>query len=135
MQKTIQENCLHCKKLIKIKYVRALGEYSQKNNWGYWTESKETEKVWACDDCLVLLYRQHKWEFQKLITNKKKQTLFRQYIANGTIKGKPERLFIINRTSGSSCCSHCPKKKKTVRGENNSEWKNFVGENSLSVIN
>ena len=103
-------NCFHCQKLITVKYVRTSGDYSSKNNWGYWTEQAKNKNLSICDDCLVKLYRQHKWEFRRLIANPKKRVLFRQYLANDTITGKVEMSFITNRENG--CCSHCSKKKK-----------------------
>ena len=90
-------NCFHCQKEITIKYVYGLKMYSQKNNWGYWTGNSDYKKHYLCDDCLVKLYKVHKWEFRKIITDKKKQTRLRQYISKGIIKGKPESVFIVNR--------------------------------------
>ena len=90
----LKVNCFHCQKSFAIKYVQASGDYSSKNNWGYWTEKPVNKENYICDDCLVKLYQQCKWEFKKLIANSKKQTLLRQYIANGTIKGKIQTMFI-----------------------------------------
>lgn len=88
------ENCFHCPRIVKVKYVRASGDYSSKNNWGYWTENAEDKKFYLCDDCLVKLYKNCKWEFQKCILNKEKQTLLRQYILSGVIKGRLKREFV-----------------------------------------
>jgi len=89
-------NCFHCHtKPINVNYVWSSARYSQKNNWGYWTENEDYEKNYICDDCLVKLYRQHKWEFCQLIS-KKKQILFRQYIMKGIIDGQAQAVFITN---------------------------------------
>ncbi|RHZ36218.1 hypothetical protein [endosymbiont GvMRE of Glomus versiforme] len=103
-------NCFHCHtKEITVNYVFSSGRYSRKNNWGYWTENEEYENKWICDDCLVKLYRSHKWEFRRLIHTKKKQALFRQYIMKGIIDGQAEAVFITNV----SIPARLAKKKKT----------------------
>lgn len=93
------QNCFHCPSLIEVKYVRSSHDYSSKNNWGYWTEKTENDHFYLCDNCLVKLYKNCKWEFQKLIPNKEKQTLLRQYIFNGTIKGEVKMEFIPEKVS------------------------------------
>jgi len=105
-------NCFHCKKLITIKYVRRSHDYSNKNNWEYWTETPENKNLYVCDDCLVKLYKQHKWEFRQLIPNKKKQRLLCQYILNGVINGRAEMVFITNLNNKASSSGESSKKKK-----------------------
>ncbi|WP_322632218.1 hypothetical protein [endosymbiont DhMRE of Dentiscutata heterogama] len=85
--------CLNCGKKVVVKYVRASRDYSQKNHWGYWTEAKENDGCYTCDQCLFRLYKNYRWEFCQLIPNKKKRVLLRQYIVNGDIKGKIEPAF------------------------------------------
>jgi hypothetical protein len=89
-------DCFHCQKLIIVKYVRACRGYSRKNSWEYWTESKESKERYICNDCLITLYYQHKWEFRQLIPNKEKQALLRQYIANDDIKGRIRKFFAVD---------------------------------------
>lgn len=89
-------SCFQCKKQFQIKYVQSTHNYSQKNDWGYWTEEDKNKVLKICDDCLVKLYRNYKWEFRTLISSEKKQRILRQYIASGTINGKAETTFIID---------------------------------------
>ena len=100
-------NCFHCQKLIIVKYVRACHGYSRKNNWEYWTESKENEKKYICNDCLITLYYQHKWEFRQLIPNKEKQALLRQYIANDDIEGQIRKYFAVDLEEGTLVKKDC----------------------------
>ena len=89
-------SCFQCKKQFQIKYVQSTHNYSQKNDWDYWTEEEKNKGLKICDNCLVKLYRNHKLEFRALINNEKKQRILRQYIASGTICGKTEATFIID---------------------------------------
>ena len=45
------------------------------------------------DYSLILNLFIYKWEFRRMIPNKKKQVLLRQYILSGVIKGKNEPMF------------------------------------------
>ncbi|MCE8163403.1 MAG: hypothetical protein I3273_04960 [Candidatus Moeniiplasma glomeromycotorum] len=89
-------NCFHCQELVIIKYIWRTNNYSQKNNWGYWTENQENKIKYICNNCLINLYYQHKWEFHRLILNQKKQITLRQYILNGIIKGEIKSVFATN---------------------------------------
>jgi len=89
-------NCQKCSETVEVKFCPPLKEYVRKNNWGYWTEKEENKDKYICDDCLMKLYRLHKWEFHQLISNKNKKLLFRQYVARKVIRGKVEAVFIRN---------------------------------------
>ncbi|KLL04276.1 MAG: hypothetical protein MRERV_25c034 [Mycoplasmataceae bacterium RV_VA103A] len=93
LKEPLTANCLNCQTPLEVKYVRAINSYSQKNHLGYWTEAKEDCGYYTCDQCLFRLYHNYKWEFKRMIPNRKKQSLFRVYIYNGTIKGQLEPLF------------------------------------------
>lgn len=107
----LQINCFPCKKLITVKYVNRSSGYSQKNNWGYWIEKEDYKDRYICDDCLLKLYKQCKWEFQKLL-NKKKQNLLRQYIIDGTINGKIKPVYMPDEYYNEKELSSSSKKKK-----------------------
>ena len=113
----LKVNCFHCQKKIVVKYVYGFGNYSHKNNWGYWTRNEEYKDNYICDDCLVKLYQQHKWEFRQLISDKKKQATLRQYLKNGMINGQTKAIFIINKSNINGSEKKLPlisKKKKTI---------------------
>lgn len=95
-KENLKVNCFHCAAVIKVKYVNRSHDYSQKNEWDYWTEKEENGGLYLCDNCLVKLYKNCKWEFHQLISPKKK-ILLRQYITNGTVKGRVEREFVVEQ--------------------------------------
>ena len=48
---------------LAIKYNLPLKQYSQKNNWGYWTGKEADQKKYICNSCLkkILLGRFDDW--------------------------------------------------------------------------
>jgi len=87
VKKSLKFNCLRCKQVINVKWVKGEGNYSSKNNWDYWTENKENKKSpsYICDECLLELYYRYKKEFKILIKNVKKRNLLGVYINEGVI--------------------------------------------------
>ncbi|CFW93019.1 protein of unknown function [endosymbiont DhMRE of Dentiscutata heterogama] len=120
-KKPLTAKCFNCLKSLTVKYVRATHTYSQKNHWGYWTGAEENRGYYVCDQCLFRLYHNYKWEFRRMIPNKKKQVLLRQYILSGVIKGKIEPIF--NKIKNEEIrvrvdAEHQPKRKKVWRKNN-----------------
>jgi len=84
----LEVNCFQCKKKILVGYNYPRKKYSDKNNWGYWTEKEENKDKWICNSCILNLYHRQKKEYWKLVTSKKKRTLMRGYISNKSFDKK-----------------------------------------------
>ncbi|KLL03583.1 MAG: hypothetical protein MRERV_37c014 [Mycoplasmataceae bacterium RV_VA103A] len=78
-------NCFKCYKDFLIRWVIPKQDYSQKNNWGYWTEKKENQDKYICDNCLKDLYLNHKEQYWKLIKGDMKRQTIRNYVYNRQI--------------------------------------------------
>ena len=98
----------YCRNSLIVKYIPSTDDYSQKNNWEYWTENKVNRGRYICDNCLVNLYYNYKPEFRKLISSKKKRAILRQYIRSGTIqRTSPLPTFIGNKNEERKCECLC----------------------------
>jgi hypothetical protein len=75
----LQVNCFQCKKKMVVNFCPPSQKYSNKNNWGYWTDQKENQGKYTCDACLIDLYRHHKIVYLDSITDSKKRRTFRKY--------------------------------------------------------
>lgn len=75
----LQVNCFQCKKKMVVNFCPPSQKYSNKNNWGYWTEKKENQGKYTCDTCLIDLYCHHKLVYLDFITDSKKRKTFRAY--------------------------------------------------------
>ena len=49
--------CFQCQTNFYIKFVISRLAYSQKNNWGYWTEQEKDKGKPICNDCLRQIYQ------------------------------------------------------------------------------
>jgi len=76
-------SCFQCRKDFLIKYVIGKEGYSKKNDWDYWTEKEENRGKKICNNCLVSLYKDRKYDYYELIDSTKKKSLFRVYLATG----------------------------------------------------
>jgi hypothetical protein len=74
--------CFQCKKNFLIKFVIPRQDYSQKNNWDYWT-NEETNKV-ICDTCLLTFYY-NKPLYWNLVKDKSRRLQMKTYIYHGII--------------------------------------------------
>ena len=74
------ENCAWCNNNFELKFVRSKQIYSQKNNWGYWTEKEEDKDKYICSKCLKEFYQQNFLSFKEQVTNLKKRQLIRTYL-------------------------------------------------------
>ena len=79
-KRPLSVECFKCSTPIEIKWNTGSGEYSKKNNWGYWTDNKKEKDKYICDKCLVYLYREDKWEYRENITNLARRRVLRTYI-------------------------------------------------------
>src|SRR5439155_3039117 len=70
--------CFQCQTNFYIKFVISRLAYSQKNNWGYWTEQEKDKGKPICNDCLRQIY-QDKVTYWQAVQNSKKRALFRVY--------------------------------------------------------
>ena len=75
-------NCFQCQKEFFIKFVIPQQNYSQKNNWEYWTGQKSKQKI--CDSCLKKLYYD-KLVYWKLVKDLRRRQQMRTYIYHGII--------------------------------------------------
>ena len=75
----LKVNCSQCQKKLVINFCPPSQKYSNKNNWGYWTDQKENQGQYSCDTCLIDLYRHHKLVYLDSITDSKKRRTFRTY--------------------------------------------------------
>jgi hypothetical protein len=76
----LEKDCFKCNQIIKVKFVNAKGSFSQKNNWGYWTEKEEDKEKYICSKCLRKWYSQNYLDFRRQVTNLKKVRTFRSYL-------------------------------------------------------
>lgn len=74
-----QTNCSQCQKSLTVNFCPPSQKYSNKNNWGYWTDQKKNQGQYRCDACLIDLYRHHKIVYLDSITDSKKRRTFRAY--------------------------------------------------------
>ena len=79
-KRPLSVKCFKCSSFIEVKWNTGSGEYSKKNSWFYWTESKKNKNLYICDKCLVHLYRKDKWEYRENITNLARRRVLRTYI-------------------------------------------------------
>ena len=56
-------SCFRCQTKFPLKFVIPRQAYSQKNNWGYWTEKPEHQNQYICNTCLKDFYYNHKEEY------------------------------------------------------------------------
>ena len=75
----LKVNCSQCHKKLTINFCPPSQKYSNKNNWGYWTDQKKNQGQYRCDACLIDLYRHHKLVYLDSITDSKKRRTFRAY--------------------------------------------------------
>ena len=74
-----QTNCSQCQKKLVVNFCPPSQKYSNKNNWGYWTDQKKNQGKYRCDTCLIDLYRHYKLVYLDSITDSKKRRTFRAY--------------------------------------------------------
>ena len=77
-------SCFQCQKEFYIKFVIPRQEYSQKNNWDYWTNQKANHQKKICDKCLLEFYY-NKPLYWDTIKDLKKRQQIRTYIYHGLI--------------------------------------------------
>lgn len=77
--------CFQCHTNFYIKFVVPQQNYSQKNNWTYWTGNQGNQQI--CDHCLLKFYY-NKPVYWSTITDLKKRQQIRKYIYEGTIAAK-----------------------------------------------
>jgi len=77
-------NCSECGEKFLVKFVISRLDYSQKNNWGYWTEKEQDQNNYKCNSCLRQIY-QDKFTYWQAVQNSKKRNLFRVYLAHNDI--------------------------------------------------
>jgi len=75
----LQTTCSQCQKKLTVNFCPPSQKYSNKNNWGYWTDKKQNQGQYRCDSCLIDLYRNHKQDYLNSITDSKKRRTFRAY--------------------------------------------------------
>ncbi|RHZ35838.1 hypothetical protein [endosymbiont GvMRE of Glomus versiforme] len=80
--------CFHPLKELKEKtkkWYTKKKQYSQKNNWGYWTQKESNQHKYLCDACLVKILNGKRFDaFDWIPANKAAN--FRSYLARGDFK-------------------------------------------------
>ena len=76
--------CFKCQNVFFIKFVIPRKDYSQKNNWDYWTGNKKDKNKAICDNCLLDFYY-NKPLYWEIVKDLKKRQQFRTYIYHGVI--------------------------------------------------
>jgi len=80
-------NCFQCQKgKVTVKWNKPRNKYSEKNNFGYYTEKDEDKEKWLCEKCIFQLYYQKKSTYWKLVPNLKKRQILRSYIYLKSLK-------------------------------------------------
>jgi hypothetical protein len=75
----LKTSCFKCQKKLIVNFSPPRQNYSNKNNWGYWTDQKKNQGQYRCDTCLIDMYRHHKPTYLDSITDSKKRRTFRAY--------------------------------------------------------
>ena len=78
--KNLENHCYKCKKKVLVKYVYPKRKYSDKNNWGWWTEKEENKNKYICDNCLSNLFHKKKSEYLENVNNNTKRATMRNYM-------------------------------------------------------
>lgn len=78
----LKTKCFQCSKTFFIKFVIPRKDYSQKNDWSYWTAQKGNQKI--CDACLRAFYYD-KLIYWKAVKDFKKRRQMRTYIYHRVI--------------------------------------------------
>ena len=114
IQKPLKVECFYtpplgskCGKIFEIKYNRSRGEYTQKNQWNYWTEKEEEQANYICDDCLISFYKEDKYTFWEKVTSEKKRNILRTYVNNNIFKHKRKITDCDDRGCETACCYGC----------------------------
>lgn len=73
--------CLKCKQWFWLKFVLPQQNYSQKNNWWYYTENEKDKGKYKCNNCLRNFYFQERKLYLETIKSLKKRKSLRTYIS------------------------------------------------------
>lgn len=77
-------SCLLCDTQFLVKYNALKKQYSQKNNWNYWTGKSGKQAKYICDTCLMRLH--HGSSMRAWITEESKADTFYNYVYQGVLK-------------------------------------------------
>ena len=81
----LKVKCFQCQTKIIVKFCPPKQGYSQKNNWGYWTNQAVNRTKYICGTCLSDLYQNRKWDYLKAIRDERKRRVLRNYLAEGVV--------------------------------------------------
>ena len=73
-----KEQCFRCRQLFWLKFVLSTQNYSQKNNWGYWTNQAKDKLKWICNSCLRKFYGEERENFLATVKDLKKKKSFKE---------------------------------------------------------
>jgi hypothetical protein len=114
IQKPLKVECFYapllgnkCGTIFEVKYNRSRGEYTQRNNWGYWTEKEEDKGKYICNNCLISFYRNDKYNFWEKITSEKKRNILRTYVNSNSLKHKRKIMECDDKGCKTTCCYGC----------------------------
>ncbi|KLL03370.1 MAG: hypothetical protein MRECE_3c003 [Mycoplasmataceae bacterium CE_OT135] len=84
-QPDLMVNCFICAEKFSIKYILPRQQYSQKNNWGYWTGKEIFRDKYLCDNCLIKI---HQGGIINWVENEEKADIFYTYLSRKTFQQK-----------------------------------------------
>lgn len=77
--------CWRCHSSLEVKYCPPRKAYSQKNNWGYWTEKEENKEKYICNPCFRTLYYKEHLLFLDQVPSEQKRRLLAVYLSANLI--------------------------------------------------
>ena len=84
-KRILQKPCLNCKEIVIVKWNTGSNQFSQKNDWFYWTERHNNKEQYICNKCLLDLCYNNSKEWHKQVTSPKKRNTFSSYVYSGVI--------------------------------------------------
>ena len=77
-------SCLLCEQQFPVKYNALKKQYSQKNNWNYWTSKKTKLAKYICNVCLMRIH--HGKSMRNWIKEETKADNFYNYVYQGVFE-------------------------------------------------
>ena len=77
-------SCLLCEQQFPVKYNALKKQYSQKNNWNYWTSKPSKQAKYICNTCLMRIH--HGKSMRNWIIDEVKADNFYNYVYQGVFE-------------------------------------------------
>jgi hypothetical protein len=85
LEPPLKVKCMDCKNELTVLFCPPRQGHSNKNNWYWWSGKKEFKGEYKCDNCIVDMYNNRKFEYLSEITDSKKRSLLRSYLYNNIV--------------------------------------------------